>query len=55
MPNPQKPDIILVDRTEVDADGRGSYLKIYDMAGNTFRKEIKYAESQDKPIKYLRE
>jgi len=37
MPNPQRHDIILVDRTEVSADGRGSYLKVHDMAGNTFR------------------
>ena len=35
--NPQRHDIILVDRTEVSADGRGSFLKVYDMAGNTFR------------------
>lgn len=34
---PQRHDIILVDRTEVSADGRGSFLKIYDMAGNTYR------------------
>lgn len=37
MPNPKRHDIILVDRTEVGADGRGSFLKVYDMAGNTFR------------------
>lgn len=37
MSNPKRPDIILVDRTEVDADGRGSFLKVYDMVGNTFR------------------
>lgn len=37
MPNPQKQDIILVDKTEVDTDRYGSYLKIYDMVGNTFR------------------
>ena len=37
MPNPQRHDIILVDRTEVGADGRGSFLKVYDMAGNNFR------------------
>lgn len=35
--NPQRHDIILVDRTEVDADGRGSFLKVYDLAGNIFR------------------
>lgn len=33
MPNPQTPRIILVDRTEVHADGRGSFLRIYDLAG----------------------
>lgn len=37
MPNPQRHDIILVDRTKVDADGRGSFLKVFDMAGNTYR------------------
>lgn len=37
MPNPQRHDIILVDKTEVGADGRGSFLKVYDMAGNNFR------------------
>jgi len=37
MPNPHRHDIILVDRTEVDSDGRGSFLKVYDMAGNTYR------------------
>ena len=37
MPNPKRHDIILVDRTEVDADGRGSFLKVYDMAGITYR------------------
>lgn len=35
--NPQIGKIILVDRTEVDADGRGSFLKVYDMAGLTHR------------------
>lgn len=37
MPNPQKGKIILVDHTEVSADGRGSFLKIYDMGGETYR------------------
>jgi len=37
MPNPQIGKIILVDRTEVDADGRGSFLRVYDMAGVTHR------------------
>lgn len=37
MPNPKRHDIILIDRTEVGADGRGSFLKVYDMVGNTFR------------------
>lgn len=43
MPNPKRYGIILVDRTEVSADGRGSFLKIYDMAGNTFRVSEKRA------------
>ena len=34
--NPQIGKIILVDRTEVSADGRGSFLKIYDMSGETY-------------------
>lgn len=37
MTNPQTGKIILVDRTEVEADGRGSYLKIYAMGGETYR------------------
>jgi len=37
MANPQKGKIILVDHTEVNADGHGSYLKIYDMGGETYR------------------
>lgn len=37
MSNSQKGKIILVDRTEVSADGYGSYLKIYDMGGETHR------------------
>lgn len=36
MNNPQTGKIILVDRTEVEADGRGSYLKIYAMGGDTY-------------------
>ena len=37
MTNPQKGKIILVDRTEVSSDGHGSYLKIFDMGGETYR------------------
>lgn len=37
MTNPQTGKIILVDRVEVSADGRGSFLKIYDMGGQTYR------------------
>lgn len=37
MTNPQKGKIILVDHTEVDSNGRGSYLKIYDMGGEIYR------------------
>lgn len=36
-PNPQKGKIILVDHTEVDAGGRGSYLKIFDTNGTIYR------------------
>lgn len=37
MANPQKGEIILVDRTEVSTDQYGSFLKIYDPTGNTYR------------------
>lgn len=37
MPNPKTPQIILVDKVEVTADGRGSFLKVTDLAGNTHR------------------
>ncbi len=36
-PNPQKGKIILVDHTEMAADGRGAYLKIFDAGGETYR------------------
>lgn len=37
MPNPQTSKIIIVNRTEMEADGRGSYLKVYDATGLTYR------------------
>lgn len=37
MPNPQTQRIILKDRVEMDADGRGSHLKIYAIGGETYR------------------
>lgn len=37
MPNPKTPQIILIDKVEVTADGRGSFLKVTDLAGNTHR------------------
>lgn len=33
--NPQTPKIILVDRWEMDAGGRGTFLKAYKMGNNT--------------------
>ena len=35
--NPQTPKIILVDRWEMDAGGRGTFLKVYDLSGETYR------------------
>ena len=35
--NPQTPKIILHDHCEVDADGRGSFLKEYAVGGETYR------------------
>lgn len=35
--NPQTPKIILVDRTEVDADDRGGFLRIFAIGGETYR------------------
>ena len=35
--NPQTPKIILVDRWEMDADGRGTFLKVYALGGETYR------------------
>ena len=37
MANPQDYKIILVDHTEVDADGYGSFLKVYCPDGNSYR------------------
>lgn len=37
MPNPQKPRIILIDRCEKDADGRGTFLKVYALDGQVYR------------------
>jgi len=37
MPNPQNYKIILVDHTEVEADGYGSFLKVYCPDGNSYR------------------
>ena len=34
---PETERILLIDRTEVNADGRGSFLKIYTMDGNNYR------------------
>ena len=37
MANPQDYKIILVDHTEVEADGYGSFLKVYCPDGNSYR------------------
>lgn len=42
--NPQTPKIILADRWEMDADGRGTYLKVYALGGETYRIPEKRAQ-----------